>query len=122
MRIIAGEYRGMILVGPKNNDIRPTMDRAKEGLFNVINQDIYMADFLDLFSGSGSIGAEAISRGAKSVVFVEQERHAIDLINQNTRRFEDVYQIVRNDVLSYTKNCTNTFDFIFLDPPYDMEM
>jgi 16S rRNA (guanine(966)-N(2))-methyltransferase RsmD len=71
MRVVAGEFRGMRLIGPKDEKIRPTMDRAKEGLFNVINQDIYDAKFLDLFAGTGSIGIEAISRGANYCIFIE---------------------------------------------------
>ncbi len=123
IRIIAGKYRRLNLEGPNDNSIRPTMDRAKEGLFNVINLDIEGATFLDLFSGTGSVAIEAISRGAASADIVEQNPKALSLIRKNLQKLEEEpIQIYQQDVFKYVDYCNNQYDFIFLDPPYDMEI
>ncbi len=123
IRIIAGKYRRLNLEGPNDNSIRPTMDRAKEGLFNVINLDIEGATFLDLFSGTGSVAIEAISRGAKSADIVEQNPKALALIRKNLQKLEEEpIQIYQQDVFKYVEYCNSQYDFIFLDPPYDMEI
>ena len=80
MRIISGKYRGKKLISPKNDDIRPTTDKAKESLFNIIQSYIYDSKFLDLFSGSGAISLEAFSRGASDVTLVEKNKSSIDII------------------------------------------
>jgi len=122
MRVVAGEFRGMRLIGPKDEKIRPTMDRAKEGLFNVINQDIYDAKFLDLFAGTGSIGIEAISRGANSAILVDMDRESIRLINENTKKMNEKITIIRSDVNRFINSTSTKFDYIFMDPPYDIEI
>ncbi len=123
MRVIAGSARRTPLVCPSGNGTRPTTDRIKETLFNMLQTEIYDADFLDLFSGSGGIGIEALSRGARQCVFVENGREAVSCIKTNiakTRLTErsrimdmDVMQALRRLVQS-----SKTFDIIFMDPPY----
>ena len=83
MRITGGEFGGRILKVPKTDAIRPTQDRVREALFNIIQCEIAGADFLDLFAGSGAVGLEALSRGAKSVTFVEQNRRHLAVLNEN---------------------------------------
>ncbi len=124
IRVIAGKYRRLVLDGPKNNDIRPTMDRAKEGLFNIINMNIEGSSFLELFAGSGSVSIEAISRGCDSnnTVLVDASQESIKLINTNLAKIEETPQVVKSDVLSYLNRETKKFDYIFMDPPYDMNI
>ena len=83
MRVIAGKAKRLQLKTPKGMDTRPTTDRIKETLFNMIQDELYDIHFLDLFSGSGAIGIEALSRGAKDACFVEQNKAAVDVIKQN---------------------------------------
>ena len=85
MRVIAGTARRLLLKAPVGMDTRPTTDRIKETLFNMLQNDIYGSRFLDLFSGSGAIGIEALSRGAQSAVFVENQREALSCIRENQR-------------------------------------
>ena len=122
MRIIAGEYRGNKINTPLNYEIRPTMDRSKEGLFNCINQEIYNSSFLDLFSGTGSIAIEAVSRGSKRVVSVDKNQQSINLINENNKLVDNKVIVIKLDVINYLEKCKEKFDYIFLDPPYDIEM
>ncbi|MEA5085186.1 MAG: 16S rRNA (guanine(966)-N(2))-methyltransferase RsmD [Lachnospiraceae bacterium] len=123
MRVISGKARGHKLVAPEGLDTRPTTDRIKETLFNIIAPDIYECEFLDLFSGSGSIGIEALSRGAKKVVFVDNGGKALEAIeyNLNHTKLSDSADIIRTEVLPAirmlgSKNAK--FDIIFMDPPY----
>lgn len=122
MRIIAGSRRSLPLKAPKGMDTRPTQDRTKETLFNVIQNDVYGSRFLDLFAGSGGIGLEALSRGADRAVFVENAREAIGCIKENIRftRFEDRTVLMECDVMTALKRLEGqeAFDIIFMDPPY----
>ena len=86
MRVISGKARGLKLNTPKNEDVRPTTDRVKESLFNIINRKIYEAKVLDLFAGSGAIGIECASRGAKKVVLCDNSKEAINIINKNIEK------------------------------------
>lgn len=122
MRIIAGKARSMPLKAPAGYDTRPTTDRIKETLFNMIRTEIYGCEFLDLFAGSGGIGLEAVSRGAKRAVFVENNRRAARCIQENINftKFQDVCELMIMDAVSALcrmegKYC---FDIVFLDPPY----
>lgn len=126
MRVIAGSARRTTLVTPDGLDTRPTTDRIKETLFNMINNDIYDCNFLDLFSGSGGIGIEALSRGACKSCFVENNRNAIQCIktNLNKTHFEDKGIVLEIDVMSaiaFLENTDIIFDIIFMDPPYNKE-
>ncbi len=121
MRVIAGRARSMPLKTPYGYDTRPTTDRIKETLFNMLNPYIPEADFLDLFAGSGQIGIEALSRGARSATFVEREQRAMRCIEDNVEftKFKEQSRIVRNDVLSFVSGLSEVpYDLIFMDPPY----
>ena len=120
MRIIAGKYRHRMLDFPKDNpDLRPTKDMAKEALFSIIGARIKDARFLDLYAGVGSIGLEAVSRGARAAVFVDRD---VRYIRANTQKLGCTnIRIYRNDAqraLSILQKKKEVFDIIFLDPPY----
>ena len=120
MRVISGKARGVNLKTPDGVLTRPTIDRVKEALFSIINFDIPTSHVLDLFGGTGQLGIEALSRGAKSAVFVDQREDACKLIKENLRRtkLEQDAKVVRMDYLDYLKRTKEKFDIIFLDPPY----
>ena len=121
MRVITGSARGCQLKAPKGLDTRPTLDQVKEGLFSVIQFEIEGRRVLDLFAGSGQLGIEALSRGAASAVFVDAGREAVSVIGENLQRthLQDRARVLRTDYLSYLNSCRETFDLVFLDPPYD---
>lgn len=120
MRVITGKARGVQLKTPDGMQTRPTTDRVKEALFSIINFDLPGAQVLDLFGGTGQLGIEALSRGAKSAVFVDQSEQACKLIRENLKRtkLESDGRVIRADYLDYLKRCKETFDIVFLDPPY----
>ena len=120
MCVITGKARGVQLKTPEGMDTRPTTDRVKEALFSIINFDIPGAKVLDLFGGTGQLGIEALSRGAKSAVFVDAGEPACRLIRENLRRtkLESDAKVIRSDYLEYLKRSRETFNIIFLDPPY----
>ena len=120
MRVITGKARGVQLKTPDGMTTRPTADRVKEALFSIIQFEVPMARVLDLFGGTGQLGIEALSRGAKSAVFVDAGEPACRLIKENLRRtkMESDAKVIRADYLDYLKRCRETFDIIFLDPPY----
>ncbi|MGV9064899.1 16S rRNA (guanine(966)-N(2))-methyltransferase RsmD [Clostridioides difficile] len=86
MRVISGKARGLKLNTPKNEDVRPTTDRVKESLFNMINSYIMESEVLDLFAGTGSLGIECLSRGAKSCTFVDISKESIDIVKSNVKK------------------------------------
>ena len=120
MRVIAGTARGTQLKTPEGMQTRPTIDRVKEALFSIIHFDLPGAKVLDLFGGTGQLGIEALSRGAKSAVFVDEREDACRLIKENLRRtkLEQDAQVVRSDYLAYLSRCREKFNIILLDPPY----
>jgi 16S rRNA (guanine(966)-N(2))-methyltransferase RsmD len=120
MRVITGKARGVQLKTPEGLKTRPTSDRVKEALFSIIQFDVPNTRVLDLFGGTGQLGIEALSRGAKSAVFVDADDKACNLIKDNLRRckMEAEGQVVRADYLDYLSHCRQKFDIIFLDPPY----
>ena len=118
MRIIAGKHRGRVLKTFKGTEIRPTSDRARQAFFNIFADKMSGASFLDGFAGTGAMGIEAISRGAKHVVFTDLKKASIDLINQNLAMIKENATVMVCDLLSYLKTTPLKFDFIFLDPPY----
>ena len=120
MRVITGKARGISLKTPDGMATRPTADRVKEALFSIIQFDIPGAKVLDLFGGTGQLGIEALSRGAKSVVFVDEREDACKLIRENLKRthLESDARVIRSDYLQFLKNCKDSFDIILLDPPY----
>ncbi|OOO00680.1 MAG: 16S rRNA (guanine(966)-N(2))-methyltransferase RsmD [Epulopiscium sp. Nele67-Bin004] len=123
MRVISGKCRGTKLVAPEGQATRPTTDRIKETLFNIINFDIPNSRFLDLFSGSGAIGIEALSRGAKSATFVELDQQACAIISENLQKtrlhnLAKVYTIEVEQIITKLALKGEQFDIIFIDPPY----
>lgn len=117
MRVITGTARGRKLREPKNMDIRPTTDKVKESLFSIIQFDVAGRRALDLFAGTGQLGIEALSRGAKSATFVDQSNDAIAITKENLASCGLSAQVVRDDAISFLERC-GEFDLIFLDPPY----
>ena len=121
MRIISGKARGTKLYTLKGENTRPTLDRVKESLFNIIQDKIQEANFLDLFSGSGAIGLEALSRGAKKAILCDKSKEACDIINENVQKthLEENAIIYNMDFKKVLQNKINEkFDIVFLDPPY----
>jgi 16S rRNA (guanine966-N2)-methyltransferase len=122
MRVIAGSARSLPLKTVRGSNTRPTTDRIKETLFNIIAPEIPGCRFLDLFSGSGGIGIEALSRGAEQAVFVEQDRAALQVIRQNlqfTKLSDRAVVTGMEAVRAVTSmNGQKPFDIIFMDPPY----
>ena len=120
MRVITGKARGVALNTPKGMHTRPTADRVKEALFSIIQFDIPTAKVLDLFGGTGQLGIEALSRDAKYAVFVDEREDACKLIRENLRktRLEGSAKVVRSDYAAFLRSCKETFNIIFLDPPY----
>lgn len=123
MRVISGNARGKKLVSLEGLNTRPTLDRVKEALFNIIQFDIQDKNVLDLFAGSGAIGIEAISRGAKSATFCDNSMDAIKIIEtniKNTRSTEKAVLLHRDYslALKYLAKNNTKFDIIYLDPPY----
>ncbi len=124
MRVISGSARGLKLKAPEGMNTRPTTDRIKESLFNIIAADLYDICFLDLFGGSGGIGIEALSRGARKAYFADSSRKSIEIINDNLKRARLVDRaVVLNcdfrQALNRIKAMGDRFDIVFLDPPYN---
>lgn len=126
MRVIAGKARRLKLLTPPGMDTRPTTDRTKETLFNILQPDLLECRFLDLYSGSGAIGIEALSRGAALAVFVEKNRAAAECIRKNLEftRLKGGGQLLCRDVLAALRELEGSpaFDYIFMDPPYGRQM
>ncbi|MBR5376949.1 MAG: 16S rRNA (guanine(966)-N(2))-methyltransferase RsmD [Lachnospiraceae bacterium] len=124
MRVIAGTARRLQLKSLKGTKTRPTLDRYKETLFNTIQGYVPGARFLDIFAGTGSIGIEALSRGADSCLFIENDREAIKVINENLKitHLEDRAEVMTSDALNglVMIEKKGPFDVIFMDPPYDL--
>ena len=120
MRVITGKARGIVLKTPDGMLTRPTADRVKEALFSIIQFDVPTANVLDLFAGTGQLGIEALSRGAKAAVFVDEREDACKLVRENLKRtkLEEQGKVIRSDYLTFLKNTKELFDIIFLDPPY----
>jgi 16S rRNA (guanine(966)-N(2))-methyltransferase RsmD len=121
LRVIGGIYKSRRIKEVKSEKTRPTTDKNKESLFNSIGQFFDGGTMLDLFAGSGAIGIEAISRGFDSVDFVELQPQAIKVIKDNTTILGiKNCNIYKNDVFSFLKSTDNKYDFIFADPPYNL--
>ena len=137
MRIIAGTKKGSKILSPlnkgkvtKKGDIeatRPTLDRVKESMFNILGHRVYNSDVLDMFAGTGSLGLEALSRGAKSAVFLEKFKETYDILNENIKNleFKEESKSILADSFMYLEKLSEEnmrFDIIFVDPPYLNEM
>jgi 16S rRNA (guanine966-N2)-methyltransferase len=125
MRIIAGGFRGRILESVPDLSVRPTTDRAKQTIFDILTNRIVFDDLdvLDLFAGSGSLGLEAISRGVKSVTFIDKSRKSLEVIEKNAASLgcEPQCSVYQADVFWYLKNMKRAYDLVFVDPPYKLE-
>lgn len=124
MRVISGKYKGKKLEGFDIDGTRPTMDRVKESLFASIQNYIKDSKVLDLFAGSGALGIEALSMGAKECTFVDHNKVVYDILNKNTKNIKDCTIIKRdyNDALKLFKDDNKKFDLILLDPPYNLNL
>lgn len=122
MRIIGGKYRSRVLTEFAGESVRPTSDRAREALFNILSLKIYGARVLDLFAGSGALGIESLSRGAKEVVFNDLSKDSIAILRKNLTALKisvgSEAKISQADYISCLENARGQFDLIFLDPPY----
>lgn len=120
MRIITGDYRGRKLEAPMGNDVRPTSDKVKEAVFNIIQQEIRDAVCVDLFAGTGSLGLEALSRGAKKCYFCDNSRESINLVKTNIKKCgaENKSVVLAGDYTKALARVRDKADIFFLDPPY----
>jgi 16S rRNA (guanine966-N2)-methyltransferase len=125
MRIIAGNFRGRSIESVRDLSVRPTTDRAKQTIFDILTNRIVFDDLevLDLFAGSGSLGLEAISRGVKSVTFIDKSRKSLDVLEKNVISLgcKSQCSIYQADVFWYLKNINRLYDLVFVDPPYKLE-
>lgn len=125
MQVVAGSARRILLRTPAGDHTRPTSNRIRETLFNILQPEIQGARFLDLFAGSGAIGIEALSRGAREAVFVENNRQALACIRDNLERthLADKALVLQTDVSAAMSRLRGRepFDIIFMDPPYDAD-
>lgn len=121
MRVITGSARGRRLQALEGKDVRPTTDKVKESVFSIIQFQIQGRVFLDLFAGSGQIGIEALSRGAKKAYLVDQSLKSIRVIEQNVKAtgFEETAVVVRQDAQSFVLSARENFDIAYLDPPFE---
>ena len=118
MRIISGKYKGKKLKGFDIDGTRPTMDRVKESIFGMIQGYIKDSTVLDLFAGSGSLGLEAISNGARKLILIDNNYKVTDVLKNNITSFDDDIEVITIDYKKYLKSADEKFDIIFLDPPY----
>ena len=124
MRVISGKVRGLKLKSPEGEETRPTLDRVKEAMFSMLLPYLSDATVLDLFAGSGALGIEALSRGSKKAVFVDNSDKAIAFIKQNISAagFENSSFVSKDNADSFLKSTNEKFDIIFLDPPYHQDL
>ena len=130
MRIIGGKYKGLKLIQPNGNNIRPTSDRLKESLFSIITSNKYKINIndcnvLDICSGTGSLGIESFSRGAVSVYFIDKDYRSINLIYKNISKlnidykFQNKITIIKDEATKALKNINKIFQIVLIDPPYN---
>lgn len=121
MRIVAGKLKGTVIPAPTGLPVRPTTDRAKESLFNILNNyfEFNALHILDLFAGTGNMSYEFCSRGAQQVIAVERDYGCIQFIKQMKQKYAmQELAVVKRDVFTYLQQCDQQFDIIFADPPY----
>jgi len=124
MRVTGGIGKGRKLKVPAGSRVRPTSDKVKQALFNILGQKVEGALFLDLFAGIGGIGIEALSRGAGRVVFVDDSRDSLKIIKKNVEQtaFTERAQVVASKAETFLKKTSEQFDIVFLDPPYSLAL
>lgn len=120
MRVISGKYRGLNLVPFEGDDIRPTADRVKESLFNILSYRVTGAVVADVFCGSGNLGIECLSRGAQEVYFNDLSKKSLEVLNKNLKKLKggEKYRVSQSDYLNFLGSTGARFDLIFIDPPY----
>ena len=121
MRVITGSARGRKLKTPQGMDVRPTTDSVKEAIFYIIQFDVEGRRVLDLFAGTGQMGIEALSRGAKECVFVDSSRQALNIVKENLKICNLQGTVISGDAVSYLSR-GESFDLVFMDPPYDTDL
>lgn len=123
MRIISGKHKGKRISTPNNLPVRPTTDRAKEALFNILDNRYYFdgKNVLDLFSGTGNISYEFASRGIEEITSVDSNYNCIKFIDTTSKELEVNISTIKSDCFSFLKNCKKQFNFIFADPPYNYD-
>ena len=119
MKVIAGIYKGRNIDTIKDTAPRPIMGIAREGIFNTLQFSFENADVLDLFAGSGSMGIEALSRGAKYVTFIDNSPDCIKQINKNLQEYKNDYSVLKLDVSNYINEVASKYDIVFYDPPFE---
>jgi len=124
MRVTGGTGKGRRLKVPAGDCVRPTSDKVKQALFNILGKNVEGAVFLDLYAGAGGIGIEALSRGARTVVFVDGSRDSIEVVKHNIMQtgFGDRAEAVYSKAESFLKKPSGPYDIVFLDPPYADEL
>lgn len=123
IQVISGKFKGLKLDSSKNEGLRPTKDRVKESIFDILQFEIVNKTFFDAFGGTGQIGIEALSRGAGEVIIVEHNKEAADLIKKNISKIKDNKNLnfIKADTIEFLKNSNISIDIAFLDPPYHDE-
>ncbi len=124
LRVISGSVRGKKLLCAEGTDVRPTLDRVKESVFNMLAFDIPDACVLDLFSGSGSLGIEALSRGARHCTFIDNAEKSVAITKKNieSTHFDSLSTVLKCDSIDYISKTDKQFDIIFIDPPYESDL
>lgn len=124
LKITGGQFRGRVLKAPKGEKTRPTSSMVRQRLFDILAGSVEGASVLDLFAGSGSLGIEALSRGAYEATFVERDRNALRCLEENLRSLQVEANVLRHDVLAALKKLAaqQQFDLIFMDPPYALSI
>ena len=124
LRVISGSARGMKLLCADGNDVRPTLDRVKESVFNMIAFDIADSCVLDLFSGSGALGIEALSRGARKCTFLDSSSSSISITKKNLEATRLLHSaiVINSDSIDFLEKTDQKFDIIFIDPPYNSDL
>lgn len=124
MRVVSGAARGLCLETIAEEGLRPTTDRVKESVFNILQFDIQGKKFLDLFGGSGQIGIEAASRGTSEVIIVENNNVSLEIIKKNLLKVKNRFNInlVKSDAIDFLKRFKGSIDIAFLDPPYNSDL
>ena len=121
MRIIAGKYRGRVLAEFKGEDVRPTSDRVKESVFQILSQKLIGARVLDLFCGSGALGLESLSRGAREAAFNDASRESLAILKKNLASLGVSAVVTNLDFRACLSRAAGKFDVVFCDPPYKMD-
>ena len=123
MRIVGGKYKGRTLTLFAGQDVRPTADKVRESIFNILQFEIYNKTFLDAFCGTGAMGIEALSRGAKSVTFNDLNAKSLEILKKNLAKLNvtESYQVRNGDAISFL-SLKHEYDYIYIDPPYKSDL